>query len=43
VTAEQKDVLLSLLRALQRAHRKSQPLIANPELLDLEDGEDARS
>jgi len=41
VTAEQKDVLLSLLRALQRAHRKSQPLIANPELLDLEVGEDA--
>lgn len=38
---EHKDLLLGLLRALQRAHRKAKPLIANPELLDLEVGEDS--
>lgn len=38
---EHRDVLLSLLRALQRAQRKAQPLIANPALLDQEAGEDA--
>jgi hypothetical protein len=41
VTEDQKDVLLSLLGALKRAQRKSQSLIANPELLDQEEGEDA--
>jgi uncharacterized protein with HEPN domain len=41
VTEDQKDVLLSLLSALNRAQRKSQSLIANPELLDQEEGEDA--
>ena len=38
---EHKDLLLGLLRALQRAHRKAKPLIASPELLELEVGEDA--
>jgi hypothetical protein len=38
---ELKELLLGLLRALQRAHRKAQPLIASPELLELEVGEDA--
>ena len=38
---EHRDVLLSLLRALQRAQRKAQPLIATPALLDQETGEDA--
>jgi hypothetical protein len=41
VTEDQKDVLLSLLSALNRSQRKSQSLIANPELLDQEEGEDA--
>jgi uncharacterized protein with HEPN domain len=41
VMPEHKDLLLGLLRALHRAHRKAQPLIASPELLDLEVGEDA--
>ena len=41
MTEDQKDVLLSLLGALKRAQRKSQSLIANPELLDQEEGEDA--
>ncbi|MCP9934006.1 hypothetical protein KBZ08_08765 [Cyanobium sp. Candia 9D4] len=41
MTEDQKDVLLSLLSALKRAQRKSQSLIANPEVLDQEEGEDA--
>jgi uncharacterized protein with HEPN domain len=41
MTTEQREALLSLLRALQRARRKSIPLISNPELIDEEDGQDA--
>jgi uncharacterized protein with HEPN domain len=41
VNAGDRDVLLSLLRALQRAERKSKPLIKNPEQLEQETGEDA--
>ena len=41
MTTVPRDALLSLLGALQRARRKSIPLIANPELLDEEEGQDA--
>jgi len=41
VMADHRDIFLGLLRALQRAQRKAQPLIANPALLDQEEGEDA--
>lgn len=39
--ADPPDVLLSLLNALERAHRKALPLLADPGLLDQEAGQDA--
>ncbi len=39
--ADQREVLLSLLNALERAHRKALPLLADPGLLDQELGQDA--
>ena len=38
---DQREVLLSLLNALERAHRKALPLLADPGLLDQELGQDA--
>jgi uncharacterized protein with HEPN domain len=39
--ADQREALLSLLNALERAHRKALPLLADPGLLDQEAGQDA--
>lgn len=36
--ADQREVLLSLLNVLERAHRKAMPLLADPGLLDQELG-----
>lgn len=41
MTAEQREVLENLLRALNRADRKARPLLADPGSLDQEEGKDA--
>ena len=41
MTPDQRELLGDLLKALARIERKSQPLLANPSLLDSEAGQDA--
>ncbi|MCP9891420.1 hypothetical protein KBY57_10185 [Cyanobium sp. Aljojuca 7D2] len=41
MTPEQRELLGDLLKALSRIERKSQPLLADPSLLDSEAGQDA--
>jgi hypothetical protein len=41
MTPEQRELLSGLLKAIARIERKSQPLLADPTLLDSEAGQDA--
>jgi hypothetical protein len=41
MTPDQRELLGDLLKTISRIERKSQPLLADPSLLDSEEGQDA--